>query len=434
MKLHTPIFIAISSCLEQIFTQGFYADKVIERNFKINRQWGARDRKLVAESVYDIVRWFKKLRSIVLILESQEHSNIDSQMDPSLRQAFIEDQLFKNLTGSDFQKITALYFMLFQKDFDIQNLSEKYQLSKSKIEKIISNKILSFDQLESYPKWFYDLAQAELKEEWSSLSKALNEQAPVYIRTNTLKIQPEALLPKLRDEGFEFKLLSNPQGGLELLQKKNIFKSQAFQNGLFEVQDGASQMIAPMLDLKPGLRLIDACAGAGGKSLHAAQLMQNKGKILALDLYPKKLEELKIRSRRAGVDIIETRVIESSKVIKRLKESADRLLLDVPCSGLGVLKRNPDAKWKMKPERLEELKQIQTQILNDYVSMLKPGGILVYATCSILPSENELQIEKFLKNHPEFKLLEEKHFRPQPNSKEESFDGFYAAKLMKPNS
>jgi 16S rRNA (cytosine967-C5)-methyltransferase len=176
------------------------------------------------------------------------------------------------------------------------------------------------------------------------------------------------------------------------------------------------------------MRVIDACAGAGGKSLHLAALLKNKGRIVALDTVDWKLEELKKRAKRAGAaDIIETRVIESMKSIKRLYDSADRLLLDVPCSGLGVLKRNPDAKWKLSEEFIKEVRQTQSTILNEYSPMVKPGGLMVYSTCSILPSENEKQVETFLNsNQGKFELIEENHLLPS-----EGFDGFYMALIRR---
>ncbi len=176
------------------------------------------------------------------------------------------------------------------------------------------------------------------------------------------------------------------------------------------------------------MRVIDACAGAGGKSLHMAALMKNKGKILCLDTEERKLIELKKRSKRNGISIIETKTIDSTKVIKRLAESADLVLLDVPCSGLGVIRRNPDAKWKLKKERIEELIKIQADILSSYSNMVKKGGKLIYVTCSILPSENELQIKKFIESHKDqYKLIEEKTISPA----ESGFDGFYMAKLIR---
>jgi 16S rRNA (cytosine967-C5)-methyltransferase len=155
--------------------------------------------------------------------------------------------------------------------------------------------------------------------------------------------------------------------------------------------------------------------------------MQSKGRIIALDTEEWKLEELKKRARRAGASNIETRVIESSKTIKRLENSCDRLLLDVPCSGLGVLKRNPDAKWKLNLDFIARVKELQQHILTDYSTLVKPGGMLVYSTCSILPSENEEQVKRFLASHSsQFELVEQKTFLPS-----QGYDGFYMARLKR---
>jgi 16S rRNA (cytosine967-C5)-methyltransferase len=208
-----------------------------------------------------------------------------------------------------------------------------------------------------------------------------------------------------------------------------VFRHAAFKAGLFEVQDASSQLVAAALAVEPGMRVIDACAGAGGKALHLAALMENKGKILAMDVEEWKLQQTKLRARRDGVSIIEPKAIEGTKTIKRLKESADRLLLDVPCSGLGVLRRNPDTKWKLSLDSIQKVQETQQEILQSYPSMLKPGGQMVYATCSILPSENELQVKKFLESEAgkNFELIEDKKVLAQ----ESGFDGFYIARLMK---
>jgi 16S rRNA (cytosine967-C5)-methyltransferase len=202
----------------------------------------------------------------------------------------------------------------------------------------------------------------------------------------------------------------------------------AFKEGLFEVQDASSQCVAPFLQVEPGMKVIDACAGGGGKTLHIGALMQNKGRILALDVHQWKLNELRKRCGRAGVDVAETRMIEGSKSIKRLAGYADRVLLDVPCSGLGVLRRNPDAKWKLSNEEIDRLIIEQQDILTRYSVMVKPGGKLVYATCSVLPSENEDQVQKFLAKHGDDWTLEEEM---KINPAESGHDGFYGARLVR---
>lgn len=401
MKIHPPLLNAVASCLYQIFEEGYYADKVIERAFKANKKWGVRDRKFIAENVYEIVRWWRFIWTV---------------MDEPV-----------TLNEYSLKRCVITYLYISEKELEINAYVEAFRLDEAKIKNIIENKNFTDAETHSVPEWLYNLGKKELGTRWNHTLEALNVKAPVILRTNTLKTTPEALRTKLNQEGFECEILKAPPGALRLIQRKNIFLSEAFKLGHFEIQDGASQMIAPLLELAPGLRVIDACAGAGGKTLHSAALMKNKGRIIALDIHDKKLAELKKRSARAGCDIIEMKLIEGSKTIKRLEKNADRLLLDVPCSGLGALRRNPDSKWKLTEERIEELRQIQADILQTYSVMLKPGGLMLYATCSILPSENEDQVKNFLANNKNFKLIADKHFWPG----ESDFDGFYAAQIRR---
>lgn len=281
----------------------------------------------------------------------------------------------------------------------------------------------------SIPDWLHEVGQEELQDEWVPIMKSLNEKASVILRVNLLKTTLEKLKKNLSEEGIETETLPDYPHALKLVKRANVFRTNAFKEGHFEVQDAASQKVVEMLDVKPGEKVIDACAGAGGKSLHMASLMKNKGKIIALDLYERKLDELRQRASRNGVDIIEARLIESTKVIKRLEGSADAVLLDVPCTGTGALKRNPDTKWKLLPERLGVLKEIQQDILRDYSKMVAPKGRMVYATCSILPSENERQVQRFLAEVPGWKLIREHKELPHI----QGYDGFYMALMMRSN-
>jgi 16S rRNA (cytosine967-C5)-methyltransferase len=256
----------------------------------------------------------------------------------------------------------------------------------------------------------------------------LNTPAQVYLRVNTLKTERRTLKTRLAQDGFTTEPLKEIPTALEMKQRYNVFGMAAFKEGLFEVQDASSQCVAPFLQVEPGMKVIDACAGGGGKTLHIGALMQNKGRILALDVHQWKLNELRKRCGRAGVDVAETRLIESSKSIKRLAGYADRVLLDVPCSGLGVLRRNPDAKWKLSNEEIDRLIIEQQDILVRYSAMVKPGGKLVYATCSVLPSENENQVQKFLATHGDDWTLEEEM---KINPAETGHDGFYGARLVR---
>ncbi|MBV7317041.1 RsmB/NOP family class I SAM-dependent RNA methyltransferase [Shewanella sp. NIFS-20-20] len=277
------------------------------------------------------------------------------------------------------------------------------------------------------PQWLEDLGQSSLGELWPAQRQALAQGAKRYLRVNLLKCSREQLQAKLASEQIETQTVAGVESALEVLNDSALFKSQAFKDGWFEQQDAGSQLVAQALDVKPGMRVIDACAGAGGKTLHLAAQMQGKGRLLAMDVEQWKLDNLKTRARRGGAHNVETRLIVGSKTIKRLKDSADRLLLDVPCSGLGVLKRNPDTKWRDAKDRLPVLMELQAHIIDSYCRMLKPGGMMVYATCSIMPCENQEQVQRFLANHPEFSLIMEETILPA----ETGFDGFYLAKLQK---
>ena len=214
-----------------------------------------------------------------------------------------------------------------------------------------------------------------------------------------------------------------------MVERANVFKTEAFKKGYFEVQDASSQLVAAYLDVEPGMKVVDTCAGAGGKTLHLSALMQNKGQIIAMDIYESKLRKLKVRAKRNKAHNIDLKVIDSTKVIKKLHNKADRVLIDAPCSGLGVLRRNPDSKWKLQPEFIDNIKKTQQEVLQNYSKMVKPGGKLVYATCSVLPSENQEQVAKFLNSESgkEFTFVKDKKIL----ASESGYDGFYMALLEK---
>lgn len=275
------------------------------------------------------------------------------------------------------------------------------------------------------PLWLDEIGKKELGDKWESERKALSESPRRFIRTNTLKTTRDNLASVLSDEGVVTRSVSGVKTALEVTSNSALFRTKAFREGLFEQQDAGSQLIPEFLDPKEGERVIDACAGAGGKTLEIAALMQGKGTVIAMDTEEWKLEDLKKRARRAGAFNIETRVIESSKTAKRLYAQADRVLIDAPCSGTGIVRRIPDTKWRDGAEKIRQIRYTQEEILERYAMMARVGGIVVYSTCSILPSENEGQIKKFLEKHgDEFSLIEDRRLMPS-----EGTDGFYMAKL-----
>lgn len=336
-------------------------------------------------------------------------------------------EIYKNIFSSrniDFHEILHIQQILENHIYGKFICTGKYE---KKVIDIYSNISGKRAMRESIPDWLDNLCYKELGDEWDVLASALNQAPSKVIRVNNLKTNRAELLAVLKNAGRKVSPLDDYPDAIVLEKHFDIFNSEEFQSGMFEIQDAGSQKIAPLLDIKPGMRVIDACAGNGGKTLHIADLLKNKGKVIALDVAPHKLETLKKRMNRASAFNIETRLIDSSKVLKRLNNSADRLLLDVPCSGTGVLKRNPDIKYHLTEEKLKAIHQTQTEILDRYSGMLKNNGIMVYATCSILPSENQQPVKSFLeRKQGEFELLEEKTLSPF-----EGFDGFYMAKILR---
>jgi len=399
--LHRPIAEQVVIALQDTFGDGYQADRVIERLFKKNRKLGARDRRFIAETTYDIIRNWRFLWTALGFTEpSLDH-------DPLIR--MIGAHMLLN--G---QSLPAW---------------PEFKSMDRFLEMAERTRSLGVAVRESVPDWLYELGKKEIGDSWDSMLHALNEQAPVCMRANRLKVSSrDELIKALAREDIKAHAAPETDDGVILDERRNVFSTNAFKAGLFEIQDGASQQVAPLTGAKPGDRVIDACAGGGGKTLHLAALMKNKGKIISMDVSERKLQSLRERCTRAGVDIAEVRVIESMKTIKRLEKTADRVLLDVPCTGLGVLRRNPDKKWKISLEEIERLQQLQAEILAGYSPMVKSGGTLVYATCSCLPSENEKQVERFLKeNGNSWELLTERKFAPGLNN----YDGFYAAALLR---
>jgi 16S rRNA (cytosine967-C5)-methyltransferase len=384
----------------EVMDEGRSLDQVSSHWIKQNSEWNSFTKGFFAESLMEVVRWWR-------LLETSVNITLGVKVKDSYR------------------LMVLTYFLIKVKD---ERVNEFFQPS-------LRDDILKYYQqikdnrsiAESIPDWLDSLAASELGDSWNNEIKALNSLPPIILRVNTLKTTRSDLFKKLASEGFQVGNLDYPDA-LILNKRADIFKSKTFFEGLFEVQDASSQGVAPFLQVEPGMRVVDACAGNGGKTLHIASLMKNKGKILALDNADWKLEELMKRATRAGVSIIEPRPITTTKVVKRLKDKADRLLLDVPCSGLGVLRRNPDSKWRLTPEKIQEIKVLQAYILDKYSQMVKPGGKMVYSTCSILPSENQQQVKSFLSRvDGSFILEDEKSISPALSG----FDGFYMARMKR---
>lgn len=390
----------LSQVLVEVFEKGKHADRMIDKYMRVNRNWTPEDRSFFAEAVYGIIRNKRKLE---FMAESEE-------LWPIIGAYLVTKNLkapprpeFKN---TDIAKIKS------------RSLSQKTPADEN-----------------SFPDWLFDLGQKEFGPEWLPIAQSLNQEPRIFLRANSLKTNPDQLIQSLKTEKINAEKIKSPlplPSGLVMKERKNVFATQAYKNGAFEMQDAGSQFIAPLLQVLPGQQVVDACAGSGGKSLHLAALMQNQGKILALDIHENKLQDLQQRALRAGASILKTQLITSPKVIQRLENSFDRVLIDSPCSGLGVLRRNPDTKWKLTPEQISNVCEVQRDLLSRYSEMCKAGGLMVYATCSILKCENEEQVQWFLQTPrgKRWTLLSEHRIWPHRHG----FDGFYAAVFKRQNS
>ena len=401
-RLHRNLVLGVVTNLDVIFNQGKQADKVIAKTLKSNKRWGKRDRAFVAENTYEVIRWKRLYAGIA-----------------EVKAPFTNDDLWRILT------VRWVLMGIALPDWPAFSKVPTRRI-KGKFDELKKERVYAA----SIPDWIDNIGVQNLGvKKWEKELTALNTPAKVVLRVNRLKTNPKLLQNALRDEDIQTQWTKEHPDALILEERTNVFDTDIFKRGWFEVQDASSQQVAHFCQVAPGMQVIDACAGAGGKTLHLAALMENKGQITSMDIYAHKLHELKRRARRAGAQNITTKLITSTKTIKKLKGRADRVLIDAPCTGLGVLRRNPDAKWKIQPDFLEKITQTQQEILNSYASMVKIGGYLIYATCSILKQENQDQIQQFLNSDTgqNFQLDKEAIVSPAASG----FDGFYMARLIR---
>jgi 16S rRNA (cytosine967-C5)-methyltransferase len=391
MKMHRILAEAAAAICTGVLDGRRVLDRELAAAFEGHPKWGRRDRAFVAETVFEVVRWRRAL-------------------------AFV----------ADCDAVAALCAVQWLR-MGMEIPAWWHHGGAPPAEMAVREAALASQPRavrESIPDWLDDLAATELGAAWDAEIAALNRRAPVFLRVNTLPGDRAEAREWLAAAGVEAGEVPGMPDALVLPPGKSLPKL-LLAAGRVEIQDAGSQMIAPLLDPQPGECVIDACAGAGGKTLHLAALMRNDGRIFAMDVVAPKLAELTRRAKRAGAGCIRT-IPLAAATPRDFAGRADRLLIDAPCSGLGTLRRQPDLKWRLTPARLRELRALQRDLLATYPAMLKPGGRLVYATCSILPSENRAAVESLLERGG-FTLLEEREISPAARG----FDGFYAAALRK---
>jgi len=393
MKLHRHLCSSTLEIAKSVLVNHRVLDHELAAAFEANPKWGKRDRNFVAESLFETTRW---RRALAFLVDSEETNSL----------------------------LTAQWLLMGYE------LPEWHEYKGVPAAEILARREKLHEQpraiRQSIPDWLDQLGHAELGDLWEPQLAALNEKPSVFLRVNTLLATVPDTIVWLAEHGVEATPLPAHPHALALPPGKMLPKSLRL-DGRIEIQDPSSQSIAPLLDPQPGERIIDACSGAGGKALHLAALSDNEARIFAMDVDAKKLDQLKHRAKRARATAISPKPITETTPAD-FAGIADSLLIDSPCSGLGTLKRQPDLKWRLKPAALDRARSIQAQLLAEYPKMLKPGGKLLYATCSILPSENQDQIAHFLEKRPgEYELLSQTNLLPS----ETGHDGFHASLLRK---
>lgn len=369
------------------------ADALSARYFKQRRYIGSKDRTWIATLYYGMLRHMRALEWLAV------QAGLTA---PSPRHLCLI--ALRTLEAMEPQAIVALCDGSRHAPAAL-DASERKALSTVQPEHLGTHPQMPPDVRVGIPEWLHTRISAQYgAEEAQALLASLMEEAPVDVRANTLKTSRESLRDALRTEGIEAQPTAYTPHGLRLTRRAALTSTQVFRDGWCEVQDEGSQLVAALVEAQPSQRVIDFCAGAGGKTLAIAAQMQGKGGILAWDVQERRLADLPKRLKRAGAHNVRWQVItsESDQQIKRHKASADWVLVDAPCSGSGTWRRNPDLKWRTTPQDIEELVALQRRILDSAARLVKPGGHLVYATCSILEAENQSQAAAFLARHADW--------------------------------
>ena len=404
--------------LRTILPLEYPADAVLRRFFQENPKLGANDRTFIAETVFEILRHRLFL----------EH-NIDNATPRALLLAYLV-----RFSGVNLREIKH-----WAKDSEIKWL-------KSMKAVVMETQPLTVQA--EFPDWLIEKLKLFMSDaEILKLGLSLQKSAPLDLRVNTLLEKREQALAVLTQEGIKAEAMAFSPCGIRLRDKSAINRHPLFLSGKIEVQDEGSQLLGYLLAPKRGEMVVDFCAGAGGKTLLLGALMHSKGRLYAFDTSEKRLNNLKPRLKRSGLSNVYIQRItsESDIRLKRLQGKIDRVLVDAPCSGLGTLRRNPDLKWRQSGRSIEELKVKQASILSAAAALVKPGGRLVYATCSFLPEENQEIIAGFIEKNPGFELLNcaellaeqrisiltDQFLQLSPATHQT--DGFFAAALMRKN-
>jgi len=430
----------------------FHLDRLMNDMVNDGSELSKRDRDLANAIVYGVLRWRRRLDWIIDRHSSRRIDKINPAVANILRigifQIFYLDRIPVSAavnTSVDMTKKNTSSWLSGFVNAVLRNAARKK--SSLAFPDIDEDPQKMIPLVKSFPDWLINRWLLRFgMEETLKLCDACNVIPPLTLRTNTLKVKRDELAIRLKNEANNLNLTSYSPDGINLHEPKvAIHKMTSFNEGLFQVQDEAAQLISYFLDPRPGERVLDACAGLGGKTGHIAQLMKNQGEIIALDKDPQKISRLNNEMARLGIPIVSSRVIDLAKSFsKRVFGEFDRILLDAPCSGLGVIRRNPDIKWDNSRQNLKQYHFNQLRLLLNVSRVVKRDGVIIYAVCSFEPEENEIVINDFLKTHHNFKICKKLNracfdpahffddngfFRTLPHHHQ--MDGFFAAGLQR---
>ncbi|MDO9401071.1 MAG: RsmB/NOP family class I SAM-dependent RNA methyltransferase [Polaromonas sp.] len=365
-----------SELLQQVLKFDHPADMVVSRYFREQRL-GPRERATLAETVYGV-----------------------------LRKKNLYTYLAQHGSGSLERRLAILGFAA-ERDYLLSALTDQEKDWLARCDQVKPSDLMELHR-HNLPQWLVEPLKAQLGDDFWPLVESLNAPAGLDLRVNTLKEKRAEVQKELAKAAIKTVATPYSPWGLRLAGKPPLNKLDAFTRGVIEVQDEGSQLLALLVDAKRGEMVVDFCAGAGGKTLAIGAAMRNTGRLYAFDTSGHRLAALKPRLARSGLSNVHPVAIahERDERIKRLAGKIDRVLVDAPCSGLGTLRRNPDLKWRQNPKAIEELSAKQTAILKSAARLLKPGGRLVYATCSVLREENEAIAEAFSAANKDFTPLE----------------------------
>ncbi|MFR0922417.1 MAG: 16S rRNA (cytosine(967)-C(5))-methyltransferase RsmB [Clostridia bacterium] len=423
--------------LYKIDKEQAYSNIELNEQIRQNRKnLDEKDIGLISELVYGVTTWRLTLDEIIKKYSKIKLKKISPWIINILRMGIYQiiflDKIPKSAAVNESVNLAKRYGHSSSSNF-VNAILRKVEKTDYDDFFEIEDDIDRISKTTSMPKW---IVEELVKENGIKIAEQIcknsNLKPNITIRVNRLKIAKKELIQKLEQKGIECKEPENEemntQDFLILSKVKNIENLQEFKDGFFTIQDLSAGQTAKILDPRPGERVLDACSAPGGKTTYLAELMENKGKIKAWDIHEHRTKLVEQNANRLGINIIETQVKDATQYDKNLDEKFDKILLDVPCLGIGVIKRKPDIKWQRKPEDIEEITLIQRKILENCSKYLKKGGTLVYSTCSILKEENEEIVIKFLSENKQFEIDGENMVNILPNKEK---DGFFICKIYR---